>query len=243
MATQKLQLILRDLGVASRRGSEELIRDGAVTVNGEVSTNPAHKVDIERDHIKVNGKLLRPRKIEKAHILFNKPRFVVSTFKDPQGRPCLTDYIKAAPKGLFPVGRLDFDAEGLMILTNDGALAQRMAHPSFETPRTYMVKVQGAPTDADLAKLTKGMPLGEGERLGETQVTITKRQKRSTWLKVVLFEGKKNEIKRMFLRIGRPVRKLRRIAFGPLNLGKLPTGGWRPLTDQEIRRVSQFMDQ
>jgi pseudouridine synthase len=153
----------------------------------------------------------------------------------------LADYIKAAPKGLFPVGRLDFDAEGLMILTNDGALAQRLSHPSFATPRTYVVKIQGNPTDDELGRIKKGMPIGEGERLGDVQVTVTKRQKRTTWARVVLYEGKKNEIKRMFLRIRRPVRKLRRIAFGPLGLGKLPVGAWRQLTEQEIRKVSEFM--
>lgn len=240
MTTRKLQLIIRDAGIASRRGAEALIRDGEVTVNGNFVTNPAERADPDKDHIKVRGKLLRNDQISKVYILFNKPKHVVSTFKDPEGRPCLTDYIKGAPKGVFPVGRLDFDAEGLMILTNDGALAQILAHPSHETPRIYLVKVQGEPTDADLAKITKGMPIGDGERLGNVQLMVTKRQKRSTWIRVTLYEGKKNEIKRMFLRIGRPVRKLRRIAFGPISLGKLPAGAWRDLTERELNRLSHM---
>ncbi|MCA1959351.1 MAG: rRNA pseudouridine synthase [Desulfomonile sp.] len=241
MPLKKIHLIIRDATGESRRKAEELIRQGRVTLNGQVALDPYILADPEKDYIKVDGKLLRPRHEEKLYFLFNKPRFVVSTFSDPEGRPCLGDFVKKIGKRLFAAGRLDFDAEGLMLLTNDGALVEKLTHPSHAVPRTYLVKVKGSPTDEALVRIRPGMSLGEGDRLGHVQWMVIKRQKSTTWLRLVLYEGKRNEIKRIFFRIGHPVRKLRRIGFGPFSLGKLPSGTWRPLTPKEQEKLGALL--
>jgi len=241
MAFRKIQLIIRDSGLGSRRRAEELIRQGHVTLNGKVVVDPGVSADPEKDHIKVNGKLVARTPAVKSYYLFNKPRNVMSTLHDPEGRPCIGDVLKTMKKGLFPIGRLDFDAEGLMILTNDGALAERLSHPSHSAPRTYMVKVRGNPDDKALGKIRKGMDIGRGDRVGEIKWRVTKRQKTSAWIRIVLFEGKKNELKRIFYRIGHPARKIRRIGFGPFSLGKLPAGQWRDLTRSESSRIASLL--
>jgi 23S rRNA pseudouridine2605 synthase len=241
MASQKLQLIIRDAGIGSRRAAEQMIRQGRVTLNGQTVLDPAIMADPEKDHIKVNGKLLRAAQGETLYYLFNKPRNVISTMKDPEGRPCVGDFIKPLKKNLFTVGRLDFDAEGLMILTNDGALAQRLSHPSHRVARTYLVKVRGTPDDRSLAQIKKGMHIGDSEHIGDVQWTLINKQKTTTWFKLSLFEGKKNEIKRIFFQIGYPVRKIRRIAFGPVALGGLAVGELRKLTPEETRRLMAIL--
>ncbi|MBM4328797.1 MAG: rRNA pseudouridine synthase [Deltaproteobacteria bacterium] len=240
MALTRIHLIMRDVGLGSRRRAEELIREGRVTLNGRIVRDPGEKADPYKDHIKVNGKLLQPPDPLKRYYVFNKPRNVVSTFDDPQGRPCIGDLLRQLKQRLFAVGRLDFDAEGIMILTNDGDLAQAVSHPSHAVPRTYLVKVKGEPDSEALSRIRKGMAIGEGDRVGEINCAVLSKQKTTTWLKVVLFEGKKNEIKRIFTRINHPVRKLRRIRFGPLTLGKLPVGEWRPLTNAEIAKIKSL---
>ena len=241
MSLKKIQIIIRDSGIASRRKAEELVREGRVTINGQVVFEPEQTADPETDHIKIDGKLIKPSTPEPAIYLFNKPRFVVSTMSDPEGRPCIGDLIKKLQKPIFSVGRLDFDAEGLLILTNNGALAQKLSHPSNRIPRTYLVKVKGIPEDGSLKMIRRGMSLGEGERLGDVSWSVINKQKTTTWIKITLYEGKKNELKRIFFRINHPVRKLRRVSFGPFNLGALPTGSWRPLTDPEKSRVAELM--
>jgi 23S rRNA pseudouridine2605 synthase len=241
MTEQKIQLILRDAGLGSRRDAEQMIRDGRVTLNGAVVTEPAVVADPEKDYIKLDGKRVRPPSTEKVYYLFHKPRFVVSTMEDPEGRPCLKDYMKGIKGNLFPIGRLDFDAEGLMILTNDGALAQKLSHPSNQIPRTYYVKVRGVPDERSLARIRRGMDIGEGDRIGEVQWSVIRKQKTSTWIRIVLYEGKKNELKRIFFRVGHPARKIRRISFGPFTLGGLDTGRWRPFTPSESTRVASLV--
>jgi 23S rRNA pseudouridine2605 synthase len=241
MSDKKIQLIIRDAGVASRRSAETLIREGRVTLNGQVVLDPAIFADPDRDHIKVDGKLIPRPETTKYCYLFNKPRHVVSTMADPQGRPCVGDLIKPLKKRLFSVGRLDFDAEGLMILTNDGILAQKLSHPSNKVPRTYMVKVRGAPPDDELGKIRKGMSIGEGERVGNVSWTVVRKQTTTTWIKIVLYEGRKNEIKRIFFRIGHPVRKIRRISYGPFSLGTIPTGSLRPLSEAETEKLEALL--
>lgn len=238
MALEKLQIILRNVGIASRRGAEGLIREGRVTVNGQRVLEPFTKVDPSRDHIKVDGRLLSCQAAQHhQYYILNKPRYVVSTLRDPEGRPCLGDLIRGIRKNLFSVGRLDFDAEGLMLLTNDGLLAQRMSHPSFRIPRVYLVKVKGIPSDQELALIRRGLALGDGQRLGNVQWQVLTKQGTTTWMRITLYEGKKNEVKRIFFRIGHPVRKIRRIGFGPLVLGDLPAGAWRLLTDHEKQKL------
>lgn len=237
MPLRKIQLIIRDAGLAPRRGAEVLIREGRVTLNGNVVIDPGQTADPQKDHIKVDGKLVRPHSAAKVYYLFNKPRNVVSTFSDPQGRPSIGDLLSPLKKKVFLVGRLDFDAEGLVILTNDGALAQKLSHPAHAVPRTYLVKVRGTPDEKALSKVRKGMDIGDGDRIGEVRWAIIRRQKTSTWFRIVIFEGKKNEIKRIFARINNPVRKIRRVGFGPLSLGKLPVGQWRSLTSAEMEKL------
>jgi 23S rRNA pseudouridine2605 synthase len=237
MASKKIQLIIRDAGLGSRRAVDEMIREGRVTLNGRIVDDPAATADPEKDHIKVDGKLLHPSYAPKQYYLFHKPRNVVSTLSDPQGRVCVGDLIKSLRKGLFTVGRLDFDAEGLMILTNDGTLAERLTHPSHRVSRTYNVKVQGHPSPKALARIKPGMSIGEGDRLGNVEFRVTEPLKGSTWIRIVLYEGKKNEIKRIFKTIRHPVRRIRRIGFGPLYLGRLPVGQWRRLTLDELDRL------
>ena len=241
MAEKKIQLIIRDAGLASRRTAETLIREGRVTLNGQVVLDPAITANPEKDYIKVDGKLIPRAETTKYCYLFNKPRHVVSTMADPEGRPCIGDLIKPLKKKLFSVGRLDFDAEGLMILTNDGNLAQKLSHPSHKVARTYMVKVRGAPADDELAKIRKGMSIGERDRVGNVSWTVVRKQKTTTWIRIVLYEGKKNEIKRIFFRIGHPVRKIRRIGYGPFSLGPLPTGSWRPLSPAETQKLQALL--
>jgi 23S rRNA pseudouridine2605 synthase len=241
MAEKRIQLIIRDAGLASRRKAEEMILEGRVTLNGGIVTDPTLTADPERDHIKVDGKLLRRTDAGKYYYLFNKPRNVVSTMSDPEGRPCLGDLLKPLKKTFFTVGRLDFDAEGLMILTNDGQLAQKLSHPSSKIPRTYLVKVRGTPDDRLLKMIKRGMNIGDGERIGEVLWSVIKKQKTTTWLRMVLYEGKKNEIKRIFSQIRHPVRKIRRVGFGPLTLGTLAVGAWRPLTPREETKLAALL--
>lgn len=241
MPQQKIQLIIRDAGLGSRRDAEAMVREGRVTLNGAIVEHPHTMADPVKDHIKVDGKLLRKPETERLYFLFNKPRFVVSTMEDPEGRPCLGELLKPLKKRLFTVGRLDFDAEGLMILTNDGDLAHRMSHPSSQIPRAYLVKVRGTPDDRVLGRIRRGMAIGDGERLGEVSWTVVKRQKTTSWIRLVLHEGKKNEIKRIFFHINHPVRRIRRVGFGPYILGSLPVGTWRPFTPQEEEKAAALM--
>jgi 23S rRNA pseudouridine2605 synthase len=241
MAQKRVQLIIRDMGLASRRKAEEMILEGRVTLNGSIVTDPTMTADPDRDHIKVDGKLLLRPDSAKYYYLFNKPRNVVSTMSDPEGRPCVGDLLKPLKKRFFTVGRLDFDAEGLMILTNDGQLAQKLSHPSHRIPRTYLVKVRGTPDDRLLSTIKRGMRIGDGERLGDVLWSVIKKQKTTTWLRIVLYEGKKNEIKRIFLQIRHPVRKIRRVGFGPLTLGTLPVGEWRTLTQREMVKLAAII--
>jgi 23S rRNA pseudouridine2605 synthase len=242
MTQEKLQLRIRKSGAGSRRFAEQAVREGRVTVNGQVIQDPAFKVDPETDYIKVDGKLLRKVESTQLIYIFNKPRNVVSTMKDPEDRPCLGDVTRKIKDPVFPVGRLDFDAEGLMILTNDGSLAQALTHPSNKIPRTYLVKVRGVPDQKSLSIIKKGMRLSDGERVGEISCVFLRAQETTSWFRVVLSEGKRNEIKRIFFRINYPVRKLRRTSFGPINLGTLESGAWRLATREERMKLMELVE-
>lgn len=226
---------LAHAGVASRRAAETIVRAGRVTVDGEVVTDPAHGVD-GGERIAVDGAALdgaEPREL----LMLNKPAGVFSTARDPGGRPTVVGLVGSARR-LYPVGRLDADATGLLLLTNDGELANRLIHPRFEVPKTYEVTVRGGPVgERALRALREGVVLDDGRtapararRLGRDRVEI------------VLREGRKRQVKRMCEAVGHRVVALRRTAFGPLRLGGLPEGGWRPLGEDEIaalRRASR----
>jgi 23S rRNA pseudouridine2605 synthase len=239
MGTERLQKVLATAGVASRRAAEEIIREGRVTVNGEVVTELGTKADPAVDHIKVDGKRLRTPPAPR-YILMNKPRGVVVTRDDPQHRPTVYALLGTrVSEPVMPVGRLDFDSEGLLLLTSDGALAHQIAHPSGGCQKVYEVKVSGVPTPAKIAKLARGVLL-DGERTAPATVELidTTPEKDgiggNAWLRVVLGEGRSRQVRRMMEAVGHKVSKLRRVAIGPIRDSKLPLGGFRDLSQGEL---------
>ncbi len=239
MTAERLQKILAASGVASRRAAEELILEGRVTVNGRVVTELGTKADPAVDHVKVDGKRLRSAPALR-YILMNKPRSVVVTRDDPQRRP--TVYVLLGTRvsePVVPVGRLDFDSEGLILLTNDGPLAFRIAHPSGGCRKEYEVKVSGVPTPAKIAKLARGI-LIDGVRTHPATVELidTTPEKNgvggNAWLRVILGEGRSRQVRKMLEAVGHKVSKLRRVAIGPLRDKSLPPGGFRDLAPAEV---------
>ncbi len=237
----RLQKILCEAGYGSRRACEELIEAGAVTVNGELVDALPAWVDPAGDEIRVNGKRLRPKE-RHVYLMLFKPRGVVSTNSDPEGRVRAVDLVKhpANPR-LYPVGRLDLDSSGLLLLTNDGELANRLTHPRYEVHKGYEVTVGGTLTDEDVAYLEEGIFLhdrdGVGKRTSESQLTLLKRDRTRTLLYMELREGRNRQIRRMLQRVGHPVKKLRRVRMGPLQLKGLAVGEWRELTAYELKSL------
>jgi 23S rRNA pseudouridine2605 synthase len=230
MNLERLQKFLSRAGVASRRQSEVLILEGKVKVNGRVVTELGVKIDPEKDRVQVEGKRV---KLPSAPVTFmlHKPSGFVSTTKDPQGRRTVMDLAPQEHGRLYPVGRLDYDATGLMLLTNDGELAQRLTHPRYQVPRTYRVTVVGEMPASASEKLARGIELDD--RPVSTEVKLVKSGKGKTILEITVWEGRYHLIKRLLEDVGHPVLKLKRIAFGPLRLGRLARGVCRPLTRQE----------
>jgi 23S rRNA pseudouridine2605 synthase len=232
---KRLQKILSELGVASRRKAEELILEGRVTVNGR----PAElgmKADPESDHIKVDGKLLTGRAGPRLYYLFHKPRSVVTSLSDPEGRPTVKDFLKRIRGRVYPVGRLDFDSEGLLLLTNDGDFANAVLHPSKKMPKTYHVKVKGVLEDSALEKLRRGIRLEDGWSR-PAEVRKLKLLRANSWVELTLTEGRKRQIRRMMQRVGHPVIRLIRVRIGPLRLSPLKPGELRPLSAEELDMV------
>jgi len=226
---------LAQAGIASRREAEQMVLEGRVTVNGHVIETMGFKADPSKDFIKVDGKKLAGFE-SKIVILLNKPRNILSTVKDPQERPTVMNLLKGVKKRVYPVGRLDFDAEGALILTNDGDLAHILSHPRFSIPRTYLAKVRGTPEEKVISRLQRGITLEDG-RARAVSVEVLDRREKNSWVRVVVTEGRNHLIKRMFLAIGHPVLKLKRVAFGPVQLGNLPLGQFRYLTPAEITKI------
>ncbi|MDX1382848.1 MAG: pseudouridine synthase [Thermoanaerobaculia bacterium] len=237
----RVQKILAHAGVASRRGAEELIRQGRVTVNGKVVALGA-RADASRDSVKVDGRRVRPVR-ELHYLLLNKPRGCVSTRSDPEGRRTVMDF--APPplrRHLFPVGRLDYDSEGMMLLTNDGALAERVSHPRYGCEKTYEVKVRGVPDEKSLDRLRGGITL-DGRRTLPCEIRRhrvarpSRDAEASSWWSVRLREGRSRQIREMFQRVGHPVQRLRRVAIAGIGDPRLKPGTVRPLTEPELRRL------
>jgi 23S rRNA pseudouridine2605 synthase len=231
----RLQKVIADSGLASRRKAEELIAQGRVTVNGQVVCELGTKVDPEKDHVKVDGRHLKPAPPQ-TFIMLNKPKNVVSTMSDPGGRSTIADLLPGVRMRVFPVGRLDFDSEGLMLLTNDGELAQRLLHPRHHVPKTYLIKVKGMLDGEDIEVLQKGVMLDDS-CTGPAIVKKVGKAIENSWLEVTIFEGRKHQVKRMLEAVGHPVLKLKRVRFGPIALGDLPTGHYRYLTDREANSL------
>lgn len=235
----RLQVFLARAGVASRRAAEELIRQGLVSVNGEVVVELGTRVVPERDHVRLEGRLVR-RQEAKVHLLLNKPRGVVSTASDPQGRETVVDLVRVRGVRLYPVGRLDLQSEGLMLLTNDGELAEKLLHPRFEVPRTYLAKIRGHLDEKLRRRLAAGILL-EGRKTGPLRVRPTKTLENASWVEVVVHEGRQHLVRDALAEVGHPVVKLKRIAFGPLRLGRLASGASRPLTPDELEALAKLV--
>jgi len=234
---ERLQKILSQAGIASRRKAEELIQAGRVSVNGSVITELGSKADLERDHIKVDNKLLRaPR--HHTYIALNKPKGCVTTVSDPEGRPTVMHLLRGVKERVFPVGRLDYNSEGLLLLTNDGEFAHRVTAPATHVLKTYVVKVTGPLTVEQEKQFQEGISL-HGKRTAPAQL---KKIKAGTnpWYEVRLAEGRQNQIRVMFKHFGRLVEKLRRVKIGFLELD-LPPGRYRLLTPREVDRFRKMM--
>jgi 23S rRNA pseudouridine2605 synthase len=220
---------LAHAGVASRRAAERLIAEGRVTVDGRIETNPATDVDAGRS-VHVNGRAVTPETLE-YHAL-NKPVGVISTADDPQGRPTVTAMV-GSPARLYPVGRLDVDSSGLVLLTNDGELANRLMHPRYEVPKTYRIAVRGVPSQADLRALRHGVELEDG-LTAPARVDVVSQRGRQTLLEMTIHEGRKRILRRMLEAVGHPAVALERTAVGPLRLGRLAVGSVRRLRPAEV---------
>ncbi len=230
---ERLQKVMAAAGIASRRASEELIAEGRVTVNGEVA-QLGRKVDPATDDIRVDGERINADP-DRVYVMLNKPQGVVTTVDDPEGRPTVMDLVNL-PMRLFPVGRLDLDTEGLLLLTNDGDLAHGLMHPSHEVPKTYVALVSGPLRRPTLQQLRDGVLLEDGTAR-PIDVTVLEEQKGKALVQLTMTEGRKREVRRMFSAVGHPVERLARVAFGGVELGDLRQGRWRHLTQQEIGRL------
>lgn len=228
----RLQKVLAAAGVASRRASEILIEEGRVEVNGRIVTEQGRRVNPDRDQIRVDGSRIPPPR-RHMYLVLNKPRGVISTMDDPEGRATLADYLPRTRERLFHVGRLDTETEGLIILTNDGEFAHRLAHPSYEVRKTYHVQVAGVMDNRTLKRLEKGLTLDDGP-VKPDKVKLISRSQDRTLLQVSLHEGRNRIVRRMMDAVGHPVDRLARIAIGPVRLGTLPVGETRELSREEL---------
>jgi len=231
---ERLQKLIAQAGIASRRASEQIILDGDVTVNGEVVTELGTKADPEKDHIKVRGKLINAKLANREHvyILLNKPKGYLSSAADPEGRKLVVDLVKGHGR-LHPVGRLDYNTEGLIILTNDGEFTNFVAS-SRTIPKVYDVKVKGLPTTVAINKLRRGVVLEDGFKTAPADINELKHTEKNGWYEVTLLEGHNQQIRKMFDTIGHSVVKLKRISIGAITDKFLPVGASRPLTEKEL---------
>jgi 23S rRNA pseudouridine2605 synthase len=233
---ERLQKILARAGFGSRRACEDLIREGRVLVNGQAA-QLGQKADPERDRITVDGQAVRAAR-PFTYIALYKPRGVLSAAKDARERRTVTDLVDVDAR-LFPVGRLDLGSEGLILLTDDGELANLLTHPRYEHSKEYRVAVEGHPGDEILERWRQGVYLEEG-RTAPAEVSVLSREKDHTWLRVVLREGRKRQIRRVADKLGYPARRLIRVRIGPVHVGDLKPGGWRHLSKQEVAQLREI---
>jgi 23S rRNA pseudouridine2605 synthase len=238
MPLERLQKIIAAAGVASRRKAEELIAQGHVQVNGATITELGSKADPETDYIRVNGKLLHGEQ-RHVYLLLNKPKGYVTTVKDPENRPTVMDLLRGVRGRVYPVGRLDYASEGLLLLTNDGELANRLMKAASHVSKTYLVKVAGSPTEEAIAKLRAGVSIATDDhkrvRTSPAAIRIVK-EAANPWYEVTLIEGRNRQIRRMFEAVGHHVEKIKRVRYGPLTLD-VPPGEFRTLTLKEVQRL------
>jgi 23S rRNA pseudouridine2605 synthase len=246
VAEQRLQKIIAAAGIASRRKAEELITSGQVAVNGQIVTQLGAKADPDRDHIRVGSRLLRAPE-RHVYLMLNKPRGYVTTVTDPEGRPTVMDLVRSVRERVYPVGRLDYGSEGLLLMTNDGELAHALTRTASHVEKTYLVKVSGKPTAEAIGRLRAGIalsprlaPKGQGggdirRRTAPAGIRIV-RESENPWLEVTLIEGRNRQLRRMFEQVGHHVEKIRRVRYGPLELDVEP-GKFRPLDEREVARL------
>jgi 23S rRNA pseudouridine2605 synthase len=236
---ERIQKILAKAGVTSRREAERMVLEGRVSVNGKVVRTLGSKADSSKDYIKVDGKRLAPFE-PKVILILNKPRGYLSAVKDPRRRPTVLDLVKNLKWRIYPIGRLDFDAEGLLLLTNDGDLAHLLSHPRFSIPKTYWVKVAGVPEEKKLMRLKRGVMLEDG-RARAISCSLIRQREKNSWVQVVVTEGRNHLVKRMFSAVGHTVLKLKRTEYGPIQLGDLAFGQFRYLTQAEMEKLKRLM--
>ena len=236
VGVERLQKILSQAGIASRRASEQLMLDGRVSVNGATVRELGTKADPARDDIRVDGRRVKVAE-HRLYLLLNKPRGYVSTRSDPERRPTVIDLLQGIREYVYPVGRLDYDSDGLLILTNDGELAARLTHPRHGVARVYEARVLGLPDDHDLDRLQKGVVI-DGQKTGPADVKVLGPGR----LRVTVREGRNRQVRKMCDAIGHPVTRLTRVAIGPISDARLKPGQWRELTDTEVRKLRSATD-
>lgn len=238
MPMERLQKIIANAGVVSRRQGEELIKQGKVTVNGEVITKLGVKADPDRDHIKVDGRLIH-KKERDIYLVLNKPKGYITSLDDPEGRPTVADLLRGVKGRVYPVGRLDYNSEGLILFTNDGDLAHRLTHPSHEIAKTYLVKIDGEMNNEEIGKIEKGILLDDG-MTATCSIRKVRKTDENSWVEITMHEGRKRQVRRMFEKIGHPVLKLKRTRIANLELGDLPPGSYRFLTVDELKSLKRI---
>ncbi len=238
---ERLQKLIAAAGIASRRHAEELITGGLVTVNGKVVTELGTKADPANDHIKVRGKLINPtlQRREKVHVLLNKPKGYLSSVSDPDKRPMVTELLPPSLGRLFPVGRLDFNTEGLLLLTNDGDFTNFITSARNRIDKVYEAKVKGVPPEPAIQRLRRGVTLDDGTKTAPAKIRKVGETETNTWFEILLHEGKNQQIRRMFDLIGHSVIKLRRSRIGNLRDDQLKPGRWRHLTEEEVKLLTR----
>ncbi|MGE3913840.1 MAG: pseudouridine synthase [Chloroflexota bacterium] len=237
MSRERLQKYLARCGVASRRASEEIILAGRVQVNGQVAAELGTTVDPDLDQVTLDGQPVRPPR-RQTSIMLNKPTGVVSTASDPQGRKTVLDYVTELQTRLYPVGRLDYDSEGLIVLTDDGDLALQLTHPRHDVEKEYHAFVRGDVTEQVLRQLSGGVEL-DGRRTAPARFSIIEQREAGTWVRVILHEGRNRQIRRMAAEVGLNIVRLIRVRIGSLRLGDLPSGAWRDLTVAEVAALQR----
>ncbi|MDO4342379.1 MAG: pseudouridine synthase [Eubacteriales bacterium] len=236
---ERLQKFMAEAGVASRRACEELIRQGRVTVNGETASL-GRSVEPEQDRVELDGKPVQKEQ-RRTVILLYKPRGVVSTSSDPEGRRTVQDYFREIPERLYNVGRLDLNSEGLLLMTNDGALANRLTHPRYGVEKTYYAVCDGKLTASEAARLTNGVELEDGMTAPARVDAVRTTQRGDTSFLITIHEGRNRQIRRMLEAVGHRTLRLKRERFGPLSLGTLAPGEWRKLSDEEIKKIENAL--
>ena len=234
----RLQKYLAQCGVASRRHAEEMIREGKIQVNGVTVREMGLQVDESRDTVSVEGKEVRPEEA-KHYLAYYKPIGEVTTTSDPEGRPTVMDKFRDYPVRLFPVGRLDYDSEGLLLLTNDGDLMNHLLHPSHEVNKVYLVKASNNISDEEIRQLRQGVMI-DNKLTSPARVRLIRKEAFDTVLLISIHEGRNRQVRKMIEKIGHQVVSLKRVAFGPVELKDLPRGQWRSLTEQEILRLKSL---